>query len=168
MIEKVKILGIDPGTAIVGYGIIEFDGYDYFPQSYNVIKTSSKLSLSKRLAIIYDNLCEIIKLNKPDEIAIEKIFFTKNVKTAIDVGQARGVILLACEKNDIRIFEYTPLEVKQGITGYGNADKSQIQELLKLMLNLEEVPKPDDAADALAIAICHANRRKIDMLSTIG
>ncbi len=153
------ILGIDPGIAIVGYGIIECKGNKYKAIDYGVITTEPKCSFPERLKIIYNELTDIIIKYDPDAFAIEELFFNKNVKTAIDVGQARGVELLAGMNRGLEIFEYTPLQVKQGVVGYGRASKRQVQEMVKLLLNLKEIPKPDDAADALAVAISHAHSR---------
>jgi len=152
------ILGIDPGFAITGYGIIEKTGKTEIKfLDYGCIITDSKQDFSERLEIIYRELCEIINKYKPSLIAVEELFFCKNVKTALKVGHARGVILLAAINNKILLKELTPLQVKQGITGYGKADKKQIQKMVRVILNLKEIPKPDDAADALAIAITVSN-----------
>ncbi|TSC93278.1 MAG: crossover junction endodeoxyribonuclease RuvC [Candidatus Berkelbacteria bacterium Athens1014_28] len=151
-----KILGIDPGTAIVGWGIIEVlnDGQKPKVLSCGIISTDSKSSDSDQLEIIYDSLCDIINKEKPEVVAVEKLFFFKNQKTVMTVSQSRGVILLAVKKSKLPFFEYTPLQVKQALTGYGRADKKQIQEMVRVTCGLKTCPKPDDAADALAIAIC--------------
>lgn len=154
------ILGIDPGIAIVGYGVIECVGNGYKPIEYGCITTDSKLDFPERLKIVYDELSEIIDTYNPVEMAIEELFFNKNVRTAIKVGQARGVEILAAVNKGLDIYEYTPLQIKQGIVGYGRAEKRQVQEMVKMFLNLKEIPRPDDAADALAVAICHANSLK--------
>ena len=154
------ILGIDPGLAIVGYSIIDLDGNNYKAIEYGVIRTSSKLEFPERLRIIYDDLIEIIDKYNPDEVAIEELFFSKNVKTAIDVGHARGVQVLAAIHRNLKIYEYTPLQIKQAVVGYGRADKNQVQQMVKMLLNLKEIPKPDDAADALAVAMCHGSSLK--------
>lgn len=151
------ILGIDPGYAIVGYGIIEFDGGKYTPVNYGAILTNANEEFPDRLEIIYDRLSEIARTYKPDAASVEKLYFQNNHKTAIDVAQARGAILLALKKLDVPIYEYTPLQVKTAVTGYGRAQKSQIMMMTQRLLRLREIPKPDDAADALAIAICHIN-----------
>lgn len=151
------ILGIDPGIAIVGYGLIQCVGNSYKPIEYGCITTDSKLEFPERLKIVYDELSSIIDTYKPSELAIEELFFNKNVRTAIKVGQARGVEILAAVNKGLDIYEYTPLQIKQGIVGYGRAEKRQVQEMVKMFLNLREIPKPDDAADALAVALCHAN-----------
>lgn len=151
------ILGIDPGTALLGYGLIEQLGNRLNILHHGCIKTKSTDALEIRLAIIYKELQEVISEHEPDEIAIEKIFFSKNVKTAISVAQARGVIMLTAAHAKVSIAEYTPNQVKQAVCGYGSADKRQVQEMVKRLLGLREIVKPDDAADALAIAICHSS-----------
>ncbi|MFW6022770.1 MAG: crossover junction endodeoxyribonuclease RuvC [Halanaerobiaceae bacterium] len=151
------ILGIDPGLAIVGFSLIEKSGNKFKVCDYGVIRTSSDLSCTERLNIINMKLQDMIKEYEPDEMAVEELFFNKNVKTAIKVGQARGVILLSGAQSKIPVSEYTPLQVKQAVVGYGRASKQQVQQMVKSLLNLNEIPKPDDAADALAIAICHGN-----------
>ena len=153
------ILGIDPGTAITGYGVIKKDSCLKMID-YGCIETSSNHSTAERLNILDKRLVKIINKYKPDKIAIEDIFFFKNVKTAIKVSQARGVILSRAAKTKKEIIEYTPLQIKQAVTSYGRADKSQVQKMVKLLLKLKELPKPDDAADALAAAICCANSIK--------
>jgi crossover junction endodeoxyribonuclease RuvC len=150
------VLGIDPGTATTGYGLIrETEQGNYEVVDYGVILTPAGLSQEKRLLMLYDRLVEIMLLHHPDCGAVEKLFFQRNVTTAITVGQARGVGLLAFAQQGLPVAEYTPLEVKQAITGYGGADKLQVQMMVKAVLDLDELPRPDDAADALAIAICH-------------
>lgn len=151
------ILGIDPGYAIVGYGVIEYLGNRYATLRYGAVLTPAKTQFETRLLQIYDELDALMKRYKPEALAIEKLFFNNNQKTVIDVSQARGVILLAAIKNNVPIYEYTPLQVKQAVVGYGRADKKQVQEMTKMILHLEAVPKPDDTADALAMAICHAH-----------
>lgn len=153
------ILGIDPGIADTGYGTIKTDGHKLFCLSYGSIKTKAKTELGDRLEIINIELNKIIKKYKPNLIAVEQLFFCKNVKTALIVGQARGVILLTAKQNKIPTVEFTPLQVKQAVSSYGQAGKLQVQKMVKLLLNLKELPKPDDAADALAVAICAANFR---------
>ncbi len=152
-----RILGIDPGTGILGFGIIDVakagkltlvDG--------GVIRTPVKQADSLRLHTIYDELTEIIKEHKPSIMSVEKLFFAQNVTTAMSVAQARGVVLLCGVQSGLELFEYTPLQIKQAITGYGRADKKQMQEMVRVILNLQEIPKPDDCADALAAAICHS------------
>ena len=153
-----RVLGIDPGTAIVGYSIIDYENGKYTTLDYGCIFTDKSEDMPVRLEQIYDALEKIIKLWKPTDMAIENLFFFKNQKTIIEVGQARGVITLG-QKNRLNLFSYTPLQVKMGIAGYGRATKKQIQEMVKLILKLDEIPKPDDAADALAIAITHVNSK---------
>lgn len=150
-----KILGIDPGTATTGYGIIEIKNGFVKSLEYGCIKTSAGTEKSKRLEIIYRSLTEIIKKFSPEIIAVEKLFFSKNVKTALSVGEARGIVLLAAAQNKLKLYEYTPLQVKMVLSGYGKASKGQIKEMVKIHLALDEVPRSDDAADALAIALCH-------------
>lgn len=150
------ILGIDPGTATTGYGVIEKDN-NLKMIDYGCIKTTTDYSTAERLNILDKELFKIIKKYKPNKIAIEDIFFFKNVKTVIKVSQARGVILARAAKTKMQIIEYTPLQIKQAVTSYGRADKNQVQQMVKLLLNLKQIPKPDDAADALATAICCAN-----------
>lgn len=155
-----RILGVDPGYAISGYAIVDYTGNKFKVIKYGVIKTSSNLNMQTRLNDIFNKYVKLIKKYKPDNMAIEELFFNKNVKTAIAVGQARGVHIISAVQNDIPVYEYTPLQVKQGVVGYGRADKNQVQEMVKMLLNLKEIPKPDDAADALAISICHAHSYK--------
>jgi len=154
------ILGIDPGIAIMGYSILECKGNKFNAIDYGCIRTDSKLLFPDRIKIIYDSLTEIIKKYNPDDLAIEELFFNKNVKTAIKVGQARGVEILAAVNQGLDIYEYTPLQIKQAVVGYGRADKNQVQEMVKILLNLKEKPKPDDVADALAVSICHGSSIK--------
>jgi crossover junction endodeoxyribonuclease RuvC len=152
-----KTLGIDPGTAIMGWGIIDDDGRGGLRTiEYGVITTSKDLSLSQRLQLIHRGLRDVIERYQPETAGIEELFFGKNVNTALAVGHARGVALLALADAGIPIGEHRPLAVKQAVTGYGHADKHQMQEMVRLTLGLDRIPKPDDAADALAIAICHA------------
>jgi crossover junction endodeoxyribonuclease RuvC len=152
-----KILGIDPGTATTGWGLVSIDGGKMKAQSCGCILTPPKQNQAVRLAHIYSELDNIIKKTKPDVFAIEKLFFINNIKTAMTVGEARGVCLLVAQQHGLPIFEYTPLQVKQSLTGYGKAEKNQIQMMVKSLLKLKEIPKPDDMADALAIAITHAH-----------
>lgn len=150
------ILGIDPGIATVGFGVIKAEGSRQTLVTCGVISTPAGLSLSKRLSQIYHDMTELIETFKPDSIAIEELFFNTNLKTGISVAHGRGVILLAGESYGIPMFEYTPLQVKQAIAGYGRAEKKQIMEMVRRLLGMDKVAKPDDASDALAIAICHA------------
>ena len=159
-----RILGIDPGYAILGYGIVDILGNKFRVVDYGAITTDSSMDMPSRLVKLFDGLTELISAFKPDEASIEELFFNSNAKTAILVGEARGVAVLACAKGNLKINEYTPLQIKQALVGYGRADKTQVQFMVKTMLNLKEVPKPDDTADALAAAICHghsAGRRDI-------
>lgn len=158
------ILGIDPGFAITGYGIIKYENNKFKVIDYGAITTESDLKLSERLLILYNDLEQLIDKYNPDVISIEELFFNKNIKTALNVGHGRGVVLLAAAKKNKPIFEYTPLQVKQSVVGYGRAQKPQIQQMVKMILNLEKIPKPDDVADALAVAICHAHSCKLDLL----
>ena len=152
-----RILGIDPGTGILGFGIIDTlaNGKTRLVDG-GVIRTPVKQADSDRLQTIYDELHEIITEHKPDTMSVEKLFFSQNVTTAMSVSQARGVVLLCGKQHGLELFEYTPQQIKQALTGYGKADKQQIQEMVRIVLGLNEVPKPDDAADALAAAICHS------------
>ncbi|OGZ32086.1 MAG: crossover junction endodeoxyribonuclease RuvC [Candidatus Portnoybacteria bacterium RBG_13_40_8] len=152
------ILGIDPGTAITGFGVLKKIGeHELKLIDYGCIKTPSDLSTAERLALLNKELSSLLKKQKPDIAAIEDIFFFKNLKTAIKVSQARGVILFTIAQTKIPIYEYTPLQIKQAVACYGRAEKSQVQKMVKRLLNLKEIPKPDDASDALATAICCAN-----------
>ncbi len=151
-----RILGIDPGYAIVGYGIIESENGKLRPLDYGAVETPAKLSTVERLKMIESQITELVTEIKPDEIAIEELFFNTNITTGIKVAQARGVILLSCAKICDKLFEYTPLQIKSTVTGNGTAAKTQVQFMVRQLLRLKETPKPDDAADALAAAICHA------------
>jgi len=155
------ILGIDPGFAIVGVGVIEYTGNKFKVIDYFAITTKAHTPIEERLKIIYDSMNETIEKYSPDFIAVEELFFNNNAKTAIAVGQARGVILLSAVNAKVPFFEYTPLQVKQAVVGYGRAEKTQVQQMVKAILNLRAVPKPDDVADALAIAVCHAHSYKM-------
>jgi len=152
-----KIMGVDPGLATLGYAFVEKNNNSFQLIEYNVIETSSEITDVKRLKKIYERLQDLIKDYHPDCMAVEELFFNKNVKTAIRVGQARGVILLAGADAGLKVSEYTPLQVKQAVVGYGRASKHQVQHMVKALLNLESIPEPDDAADALAVAICHGH-----------
>ncbi len=160
------ILGIDPGTAITGYGLIAKQGNHLKRIAFGVIRTIPETPTGLRLQQISRELQTIIEEYRPDVMAVEQLFFNKNVRTALAVGQARGVILLAGAQAGLDIIEYTPLQVKIAVVGYGRAEKKQVQEMVRVLLCLSEIPKPDDAADALAIAICHANSCK--QLAVIG
>ena len=162
------VLGLDPGTAITGYGLVrKEEGGQLIAVEYGTIRTPTGLSDAERLVILNQQMKDIILLHQPDGSAVEKIFFQKNIKTAITVSQARGIVLLSLAEAGIPIGEYTPNEVKQAVTGYGSADKQQVQEMVRVILNLEVRPKPDDAADALAVAITHlqTNRQLIDEIA---
>ncbi|MFA6525144.1 MAG: crossover junction endodeoxyribonuclease RuvC [Patescibacteria group bacterium] len=154
--KPVTILGVDPGFALVGWGVVEGIHDKLVAKGYGCIKTDKNLPLEKRLVIIYKELQKIIRKFKPDVVSVEELFFFKNVTTALAVSQARGVILLAAEQLKVPVHEFTPLQVKQTICGYGRAEKAQMQKMIKIILKLETVPKPDDTADALAIAVCSA------------
>lgn len=152
-----RILGIDPGYAIVGYGIVDYDGYNFKPIGFGAITTSADMVFHKRLSTIYTDTLSIIDMYNPDCVGMEKLYFNNNHKTAIDVAQARGVTILALSQREVPIYEYTPLQIKQAITGYGKAEKKQVMEMTRNFLKLKSVPKPDDTADALAVAICHGH-----------
>jgi crossover junction endodeoxyribonuclease RuvC len=159
------VLGIDPGTATTGYGLVrETQQGQLEAVAYGVILTPADELQEKRLLILYRQLQELILLHRPDSAAVEKLFFQRNVTTAILVGQARGVILLSLAEAGVPVAEYNPMQVKQAVAGYGAAGKAQVQQMVKAMLELEEIPKPDDAADALAIAICHAHSSRLENL----
>lgn len=149
------ILGIDPGYAIVGWGVIDFANNTHRPIAFGAITTPANLDFNLRLQQIYDEMAELLVKSKPDAMAIEKLYFNTNITTAIYVAQARGVILLAAQQAGVKVYEYTPLQVKTAVTGYGKAKKAQVMEMTRRLLHLKEVPKPDDTADALAIAITH-------------
>ena len=151
------ILGIDPGYAIVGIGVLEYKNGKFRPIEYNAITTAAQFSQSLRLKIIYEEIGAYLDKYTPSAVAIEELFFNSNQKTAIAVAQARGVLVAQTAVRGIPIYEYTPLQIKQALTGYGRADKKQIQEMVKRLLNLKKIPKPDDAADALAVALTHSN-----------
>lgn len=154
------ILGIDPGTAITGFGLIAKDGNHLKRISFGAIRTDPEQTMPLRLKKIHQELRLIIDEYQPDVIAVEQLFFNKNIRTALAVGQARGVVLLTGAEAGLEIIEYTPLQVKMAVVGYGRAEKAQVQEMVRMLLCLREIPKPDDAADALAIAICHAHSCK--------
>lgn len=151
------ILGIDPGYAIVGFGVLDYKNNHFDVVDYGAITTDAGVPFNRRLEIIYDELTALIEKHRPEAMSVEKVFYNNNAKTVIDVSQARGVIMLAAQKCRVPVFEYTPLQVKQSVVGYGRAEKKQIQDMTKRILNLEKVPKPDDTADALAMAICHGH-----------
>ena len=164
-----KILGIDPGLATLGYGVIEKDDRGVVHAvDYGVVLTPKNEPLPVRLKRLEEGLCAVIQKYQPDEIAMEELFFSKNITTGIAVAHARGVALLTCVKFCEKLYEYTPMQIKQGLTGYGKADKAQIQSVVTSLLRLKEVPKPDDAADALAIALCHAQTARFGELFAVG
>lgn len=152
-----RILGIDPGYAILGYGIVDMRASRFSLVTYGVVSTDAGTEMPQRLKTIYSALMEIIGASQPDVAAVEELFFNSNAKTAIKVGEARGAAILACANSGLPIYEYTPLQIKQALAGYGRADKHQIQQIVKSILNMKEIPRPDDAADAVAAAICHGN-----------
>ena len=159
------VIGIDPGTAITGYGLVrENQDGSLSAVDFGAIVTSADLPMPLRLLELYNKLKEVLLLHHPESGAVEKLFFQRNVRTAISVGQGRGVALLALAESGIDALEYTPLEVKQAVAGYGGADKPQVQSMVRALLSLDEIPTPDDAADALAIAICHLHSAKIKQL----
>lgn len=161
------ILGIDPGYAIVGWGLVEYNNNSFRPLRYGAVTTDADMDFNLRLKVIYDDVSEIIKTFKPDALAIERLYFTTNQKTAIMVAEARGVTLLAAQQNNLPVFEYTPLQVKTAVTGYGKAQKPQVMEMTRRLLNLQAVPKPDDTADALAIAITHCQAAGSELRSKL-
>lgn len=154
------IMGFDPGLADTGYGIIKEEGNKLTCLAYGSIITKAKTSLSERLEIIYQETSKLLKKHKPELVAVEQLFFSRNVSTALIVGHARGVVLLAIEQANLPMIEFTPNQVKQAVSAYGSAGKTQVQRMVKTLLGLKEIPKPDDAADALAIAICGLNSRE--------
>ena len=151
------IFGIDPGYAIVGCGVVRYENNSFSLMGYGAIITHKEMPFNERLLKIYNDLTELLEKFKPDAVSIERLYFNTNQKTAIDVAQARGVVVLAVQKAGIPLYEYTPLQVKQSMVGYGRAEKAQVQEMTKMFLHLDKIPKPDDAADALALAICHGH-----------
>ena len=151
-----RILGIDPGIATIGFGVVDSDKNGHKLINCGVISTPAHTSLSSRLEQIYDDMCQLIELFKPEAVSIEELFFNTNITTGIAVAHGRGVILLACRKAGLKVYEYTPLQVKQAVVGYGKAEKKQVMDMTRRLLKLKSIPRPDDAADALAIAICHA------------
>jgi crossover junction endodeoxyribonuclease RuvC len=161
-----RVLGIDPGTATTGYGVVEEAQGKLKALAFGAIKTPAGQPLPGRLRSIYQGVQDLVTEWNPAEAAVEELFFSKNARTAMSVGQARGVTLLALADASLSIAEYTPLAIKQAVTGYGSADKAQIQEMVRLLLGLDQIPRPDDAADALAVAICHLNSSKLTALST--
>ena len=159
------VIGLDPGSAITGFGIIE-EHADHSLEviDYGVLRTGPELTVAERLQLLYEQLNALLVLHRPESGAVENLFFQRNVSTAITVGQARGVLLLALSQAGIPVAEYNPMEIKQAVAGYGRADKKQVQQMVKMLLGLEKIPRPDDAADALAVAICHIHSRKFNQL----
>ena len=155
-----KIIGIDPGYAITGFGVIDYTGNHFKLIESGAIETKAGVPFPNRLERIYDDMIELIEKHKPDAIAVEELFFNTNTTTAIGVAQGRGMVLVAAAKTNTPIYEYTPLQIKQAITGYGRAEKKQMQKMVQTLLNLREMPKPDDAADALAVALCCGNSER--------
>ena len=162
-----RILGIDPGYGITGFGLIEAERNTNRLLQCGAITTPAGMDFPARLQIIYDDMCQLLEKAKPDAVAIEELFFGQNVTTGIGVAQSRGVILLAIQQASIPVFSYKPMQVKQAVVGYGNATKHQVQDMTKRILHLEKVPKPDDAADAVAIALCHA-RSSTSLLAQVN
>ncbi len=160
-----RVVGIDPGTATTGYGVIEETAGRLILICFGTICTPADMPMPRRLLELHRQLSELLALHAPETAAVESLFFQKNVRTALSVGQARGAALLALAERDVPVSEYTPLQVKQAVTGYGGAEKRQVQTMVRTLLGLSEPPKPDDAADALAVAICHAHSQKIARLA---
>ena len=161
--KKIRILGIDPGYAIVGFGVLDYDGVRFTPVEYGAVLTEAGIPFPERLRAIHEDIEFIFEKFRPDCMAVERLYFTTNQKTAIDVAQARGITVLSAAKRDIPVSEYTPLQVKLSVTGYGKAEKRQVMEMTRQLLGLAQIPKPDDAADALAIAICHGHSIRFDL-----
>jgi len=156
-LKNIRILGVDPGYAIVGFGVLDYDGIKFTPIEYGAILTEAHTPFPDRLKAIHTDMEFIFEKYAPECMAIEKLYFTSNQKTGIDVAQARGVTVLSAAERNVPIYEYTPLQVKSAVVGYGKAEKKQVMEMTRQLLNLAQIPKPDDAADALAIAICHGH-----------
>ena len=161
--KKIRILGIDPGYAIVGFGVLDYDGSRFTPIEYGAVLTEAGTPFPDRLKAIHEDIEFIFNKFKPDCMAVERLYFTTNQKTAIDVAQARGITVLSAATRNIPVSEYTPLQVKLSVTGYGKAEKRQVMEMTRQLLSLAQIPKPDDAADALAIAICHGHSARFDL-----
>ena len=162
-LKKIRILGIDPGYAIVGFGVLDYDGVRFTPIEYGAVLTEAGTPFPERLKAIHEDVEFIFSKFKPDCMAVERLYFTTNQKTAIDVAQARGITVLSAATRNVPVSEYTPLQVKQSVTGYGKAEKKQVMEMTRQLLGLAQIPKPDDAADALAIAICHGHSVRFDL-----
>jgi crossover junction endodeoxyribonuclease RuvC len=163
--SSARTLGIDPGTAIMGYGVVEERGGALHCVQYGVLTTTSAESPAHRLRSLHQRLTELLALYRPGAVAVEDLFFNRNVRTALAVGQARGIALLAAAQAEVPVFEYTPLQVKDAVVGYGRATKEQVQLMIRTLLGLQDVPRPDDAADALAVAICHLHSARLGSLS---
>ena len=155
------IMGIDPGFAITGYGIVKYEGNKFSLIRYGTVLTNSGEPFAQRLMRLDNEICAIIEMYRPDAVAVEELFFNRNIKTAITAAHGRGIALVAAARCGVEVFEYTPLQVKHAVVGYGRADKAQVQQMVRAILNLSEIPKPDDAADALAAAICHAHSHRL-------
>ena len=162
------VLGLDPGLATTGYGLVAGDGQHLTALAHGVVRTPARQPMADRLLRLHHELQELVERYQPQVAAVEKLFFSKNVTTGIQVAQARGVTLLTVAQAGLRITEYTPMQIKQGITGHGSADKLQVQEMVRMLLNLERIPRPDDAADALAVAICCHHSARIEALIAGG
>lgn len=162
------IMGIDPGYAITGYGLVEYKGSRFRVIDYGIISTPSGMNFPERLLKISDDLERLLELYKPDVTAVEELFFSRNTTTAIGTAQARGVAVLSGAKAGLDVYEYTPMQIKLAVTGYGRAQKLQVQQMVKVLLNLDSIPRPDDAADALAVAICHAHSGNRSSARAIG
>jgi crossover junction endodeoxyribonuclease RuvC len=160
-----RAIGIDPGTATTGYGVVEESAGRLAPVAFGVVTTPAGSPMPERLLALHDEIIRLIALHAPESAAVESLFFQKNVRTALSVGQARGAILLALQQGGVPVSEYNPLEVKQAVAGYGGAEKRQVQKMVQTLLALKEIPRPDDAADALAVAICHLNSRRLKSLT---
>ncbi len=158
------VLGIDPGLATTGYGLVEGDGQRLGLVAYGVIRTPAKTPIAHRLMQIHNELAALLRQYRPDAAAVEELFFSTNARTAIAVGEARGVVILTLAEANLSVAEYTPLQVKQAITGYGQADKTQVQQMVRLLLSLSDIPQPDDAADALAVSVCHHHSARLAAL----
>lgn len=162
------VLGIDPGLAITGYGLVDGDGSELKPIAYGVLRTPANTPIPDRLCQLHAELLALLAQYRPDAAAVEELFFSTNARTAIMVGEARGVALLALAQAGLPIGEYTPLQVKQSVTGYGQADKRQVQQMVRILLDLDDIPRPDDAADALAVAVCHLHSSRLAALLGAG
>lgn len=156
------ILGLDPGTATTGYGVIQAQGNKITGICYGVIRTPASEAMSKRLRTIYDDVGQLMRTYQPDDVAIEQLYFGRNITTAISVGQARGILLLQAECHGLHIAEYTPMQIKKALVGTGHAEKKQVQYMIQKFLGLDKMPQPDDAADALAVAVCHAHSKRLN------